>query len=310
MGYDQMKEDCLVHEFELIQTIRSRQREYPWVKLGIGDDAALISTPEDTLVAVDLLMEGVHFDFSEVTPAQVGRKALAVNLSDIAAMGGSPHSAVVSVALPKSRGGDFALEVQQGLQALAEEYQVALIGGDTNTWDGPFVISVTVLGAPIRDRAIPRSGARVGDWICVTGELGGSRQGKHVLFTPRLQEARILTEQFEIHSMIDLSDGLASDLRHILRESRLGALIELAQIPVSEHIVHLPKAWEHALGDGEDFELLFTVSPQVGEVLIKSPPFITQITKIGEIVAGSGARLIYPSGYISDLPKLGWKHVF
>ena len=301
-------------EFQLIDWIRAQIRDRSPVTLGIGDDAACLTPPVDRemLVAIDMLMEGVHFAFPPATPQLAGRKALAVNLSDIAAMAGRPTAAFVSVALPKSRGMDFAKEVHTGLIELANEHNVIVAGGDTNSWDGPLVISVTVVGEPLGLRPVGRKGARPGDWIFVTGALGGSLpSGRHLTFPPRLGEVEQLASMIDLHAMLDISDGLAADLHHLLNASHVGALIEADQIPLTETAIRAVNGQSpliHGLSDGEDFELLFAVSPDDGRLLMSDWRNETPVHKIGEISEVQGARIRYPDGRIEPLPPLGWTH--
>ncbi|MFO1022954.1 MAG: thiamine-phosphate kinase [Planctomycetales bacterium] len=299
-------------EFDFIRSLQSRIKASPYVRLGIGDDAAILAeTPAQTLVTTDMLMEGTHFEIPPATPLQVGHKALAVNLSDIAAMGGTPATAFVSVALPRTRPASFREEVFQGIQSLADRFHVSLAGGDTNSWDGPFVIAVTVLGIPTRPPVL-RSGAQPGDWIMVTGDFGGSLLGKHLNFTPRVREALLLQQEVKLHAMQDVSDGLSADLYHILEESRAGARLFADRIPISQGAVQSAvdgrTPLEHALGDGEDFELLFTLSPKEGEKLLRNPPFDTPLTHIGEITSDPRALLVRPDGTEVPLPRIGWTH--
>jgi thiamine-monophosphate kinase len=304
-------------EFELIARIRRDAASHPRLALGIGDDAAALTFPRDSsaLVTVDMLMEGVDFLFPQATPPQVGRKALAVNLSDIAAMAGRPVGCVVSVALPRKGGFELACGLYEGISALAREFDVAIAGGDTNTWEGPLVISITVLGDPTGTGPVCRAGARPGDWIMATGSFGGSRAGKQFSFTPRVHEAIALHAAVALHAMIDVSDGLAADLGHILEESRVGAVLDESSIPVSPAATAAAASdgrspLEHALSDGEDFELLFTVSPEEGQRLLDTPPFETPLSKIGQIVSGTGCLLKSRAGKLEPLPALGWKHGF
>lgn len=303
------------HEFALIDWIRRKAAAHPRVAVGIGDDAAVVRFPDrsNCLVTVDMLMEGTDFLLDSATPRQIGRKSLGVNLSDIAAMGGTPLAAFVAVALPRREGETLAKELFIGIDELAREFDVALAGGDTNTWDGPLVISITVLGEAGPGGAVLRSGAKVGDWIFCTGSLGGSISGKHLDFTPRVREAIALRDAVPLHSMIDISDGLAADLFHILEESRVGAILEEAAIPVSPAASELQdgrSALEHALGDGEDFELIFTVSPENGQRLLTDNPCAVSLTKLGEIVSGTGCQLRSRDDKLTPLPPLGWKHQF
>ncbi|MDB5340642.1 MAG: thiL [Planctomycetaceae bacterium] len=302
-------------EFELIEWIRQRTPANTQVPIGIGDDAALLKFNRngESLVTVDMLLEGVHFTLDTATPFQIGWKSLGVNLSDIAAMGGRAVAAVVSIALPRGRAWELAQGIQEGIDALARQFNVCIAGGDTNTWDGPLVISITALGEPLGQGPVRRGGARLGDWILVTGHLGGSIAGKHLNFIPRLEEARLLQEQVELHAMIDISDGLAADLHHILDESRVGAKIIAAQVPISSAAQattdgRTPLA--HALGDGEDFELLMTLSPADAQSLLTNPIFGTHLAHIGEIVPGRTAELIEPDGSSTPLLATGWRHSF
>lgn len=302
-------------EFQLIQWIQRRIPPHVQVPLGIGDDAAWLKFNQngESLVTVDMLLEGVHFTLETATPFQIGWKSLGVNLSDIAAMGGRAVAAVVGIALPRSRAWELAQGVQQGIEALAQQFKVCIAGGDTNTWDGPLVISITALGEPLPAGPVRRSGARPGDWILVTGDLGGSISGKHLNFIPRLEEARLLQEHVELHAMIDISDGLAADLQHILDESRVGARIMAAQVPISKAALsatddRTPLA--HALGDGEDFELLLTLSPADAQALLAKPIFDTPLSHIGMIIEEQTAELIQPDGSRSPWSATGWKHSF
>lgn len=303
------------HEFELIDWIRRQSLPHPRIRVGIGDDAAVVSwpAPADLLVTVDMLMEGVDFLIPDARPEQIGRKALAVNLSDIAAMAGWPVTAVVSVSLPRRGGAELAHGLQTGLQEMASRFDVALAGGDTNTWDGPLVISVTVIGEVFGKGPVLRSGAQPGDWIMATGSFGGSLSGKHLEFTPRVAEALALNQFVDLHAMIDVSDGLAADVRHILEESGVGAVLETWSIPLSPEALAMHDdrtPLEHALGDGEDFELVFTLAAADGAKLLANPPFATPVWRIGEIVSGNDLLLKDSTGQIVPAPIVGWKHSF
>jgi thiamine-monophosphate kinase len=302
-------------EFSLIEWIRARSRASAGVPVGIGDDAALVRVDPAAgcLVTTDLLMERVHFDLSQTSPQQVGRKALAVNLSDIAAMAGRPTAAFVSVALPRQGGRRLAEELYAGLWRLAEEFGVAVAGGDTNTWDGPLVVNVALLGEPTGRGPVLRRGAMPGDWVLVTGELGGSRGGREFSFTPRIAEAQALHAAVELHAMIDVSDGIASDLRHILDESGVGAIVDGTRVTISRDVdprLAADARLHRALTDGEDFELLLCVAPDAGERLLAQPPFATPLTHIGDITAQPGCRLQTGSGDVRELDAGGWRHGF
>lgn len=301
-------------EFALIDWIKQQQGDDPRVRLGIGDDAAVIRLggSQNAIVTTDMLMEGTDFTFPPATPYLAGRKSLAVNLSDLAAMGAIPHSAFISVSLPR-RGAAWTQEFFQGLFDLAKEFNIAIAGGDTNSWDGPFVVNVTAIGTPGPGGVITRSGAKPGDWVFATGEFGGSIKSHHLTFMPRVKETLQLTQHVEVHAMIDVSDGLAADLRHILEASNVGAIVDAASIPISTAARELAATdgkspLEHALGDGEDFELIFCVSAQDGQRLLDHPLGGVQCTSIGVITAAKECLLKDASGDTSPLPQLGWVH--
>src|SRR2546430_383433 len=244
-------------EFEYINWLRGRSRTDPRVLVGIGDDAAVLRASAcPWLVTTDMLLEGSHFVLSEAGPRCVGRKAMAVNLSDIAAMAGKPVAAVVSAGLPRGAGEDLAKELYEGLREMAHEFDTAIIGGDTNSWTGPLAICITLLGEATARGPVLRSGAKPGDWLLVSGPLGGSLEGKHLDFMPRVREALLLHEHADLHAMIDVSDGLAADVDHICQESGCGALLRAESIPISDAARAIndgKSALEHALGDGQAF---------------------------------------------------------
>jgi thiamine-monophosphate kinase len=256
-----------------------------------------------------MLMDGTDFILAEIGPRRAGRKAMAANLSDIAAMAGVPTFAVVSVALPRT-GFVLAEELYLGLREAADAFGVALVGGDTNSWEGKLVISVTLLGEATERGAVTRREAKPGDWLFVTGPLGGSILGHHLDFTPRVREALALHESVNLHAMLDISDGLAADVNHICEESACGAVLVAEAIPVSEAARELSRTsgkspLQHALGDGEDFELAFAVAPEDGERLLRELP-IPGLTKIGECVR-SGLWL-EEQGVRRPLTPTGWVH--
>ena len=300
-------------EFQLIDWIRQHSPPHPQVPVGIGDDAALLApTPgEEVIVTTDMLMDGRHFLVGQVDPQLIGRKALAVNLSDIAAMAGRPLAAFVSWALPRHGGRELAESLFRGMAELAQQHDVSIAGGDTNSWDGPLVISITQVGETVGGRRILRSGACPGDWICVSGPLGGSLwSGRHLTFTPRVREALDLVQRVPVSAMLDLSDGIASDLRHILGQSGVGATLDARSIPIHPDVDRsLPEAEQlrRALTDGEDFELLFTVSPTAGEWLLANSPLDWTPVRIGTIEEQLGCRLRTVQG-VEDLPRGGWEH--
>jgi thiamine-monophosphate kinase len=299
-------------EFSLIESFREQLRAMPGVELGIGDDAAIVEWGSRCgLLAADMLLDGVHFDASSQSPVAIGRKALAVNLSDVAAMAGVPRFALVSLALPRAASSDFSAGIFEGLKSIADEFDTAIVGGDTTSWDGPFTINVSIVGDVAGERAVTRSGAKPGDWLFVTGELGGSLLGRHLTFTPRVREASVLHQTVDLHAMIDVSDGLVADLYHILEESNAGAILDAPAIPVSESARQAGDGrspLEHALGDGEDFELLFAVSPNDGAKLVSDKSIGVRLSHIGEITAEQSCLLKTEAGSLKPLKRLGWSH--
>jgi thiamine-monophosphate kinase len=299
-------------EFAFIDWLRSKTPAHSRVALGPGDDAAVLQFPgpAECLITSDMLMEGTCFRLEEAGPRLVGRKAMSVNLSDIAAMAGRPLAAVVSVALPRAGGRALAEELYLGLREVADQFDTAIAGGDTNTWDGPLVIAVTILGEATPRGPVLRSGARVGDRLLVTGPLGGSILGKHLEFTPRVREATELHAVADVHAMIDISDGLAADVGHMCAESRCGARIWAQAIPISQdaHRIHDGRSpLEHALGDGEDFELVAAVSPADAERLVREQPITgIQLACIGECV--EEGLWLEKNGHVGKLEPLGYAH--
>ena len=300
-------------EFDYINWLRARTPADPRVLVGPGDDCAVLVPPtRPVLVTIDMLMDGTDFVVAEVGPRAAGRKAISANLSDIAAMAGVPTAAVVSVALPHDCGRAFAEELYLGLRERADEFGVAVVGGDTNSWAGKLAISVTLLGEATQRGPVLRSGAKPGDWLFVTGPLGGSILGHHLAFTPRVREALALHGFADLHAMADISDGLAADLNHVLEESRCGAVLVAEAIPVSAAAVELSRTTgrtplQHALGDGEDFELVFAVSPADGERLLRERP-VPGVAKVGECVdaglwleEGGTRRPLAPTGWVHEL---------
>jgi len=301
-------------EFAYIEWLRRQTPSDRRVLVGPGDDAAALGLTPDRpcLVTTDMLLDGSCFVLAEAGPRRVGRKAMAVNLSDIAAMAGRPVAAVVSVGLPRRGGRALAEELYLGLREVADAFDTAIVGGDTNSWDGPLVISVTLLGEATARGAVTRSGARPGDWLLVTGPLGGSLLGKHLDFTPRVHEALRLHEAADLHALIDISDGLAADVHHLCDESRCGAVLRAEAIPISDAARALNDGrppLQHALGDGEDFELVCAVAPADGERLLRTQPApgIT-LHHVGGCVAaglwleeGGQRRPLAPLGYVHEL---------
>ena len=308
-----------MNEFELIHRLTRSLPTNPSVVVGAGDDCAVLDAgiPDRLLLfKTDAVVEGVHFT-PETAPEKIGHKALGRCLSDIAAMAGTPTAALVTIGLPGTFSPEFVEAIYAGLNALARRHQVAVVGGETTTNPGGIFISIALLGWVPRGKGVLRSGAEVGDAIFVTGELGGSLAGRHLDFEPRLAEARWLAQHFSLHAMLDVSDGLAGDLRHILTASRVGAELLASAIPISREARRAAKAGSAAkpplvaaLSDGEDFELLFTVSSRdavpVLDAWKKQFPGLA-LTCIGKIKAGEGITIRDKQG-VRPLTAHGYVH--
>lgn len=298
-------------ELEFLRWLREQIPASPQIPLSIGDDAALLTqqTGKQMVVTTDMLMDGTDFLLHECGPAAAGRKALAVNLSDLAAMGAKPVAAFVSLAVSKKDGDEQALTMAKGLFAgllpLAKEFDCAIAGGDTNSWNGPLVISVTAIGEVPAGRAWLRSGAKPGDVILVTGKFGRSIEGKHLTFTPRVREAlQLQAMKSEVHAAIDVSDGLSLDLSRVCSASGCGAILELAKIPLSPETTDV----RDALSDGEDFELILAVPPHEAERLLREHSLGVRLTQIGIFTAEAGLKQQLPSGEVLPLEPRGYEH--
>ncbi len=343
-------------ELEIVERLCRRFPNHPCMKLGPGDDAAILeivgSSPQ-IVVSTDLLTEGVDFLLKRMNPRKIGRKSMCVNLSDLAAMASEPTAAVISVALPKQpEFPDFeensngiiscknqnasSKSVAELMERLCDGFldavelpdgvPIAIAGGDTNTWDGPLVISVTVIGRAA-GKPLCRRNARIGDGIFVTGALGGSILRHQFTFTPRIREMLALNASFELHAGMDVSDGLTLDLSRLCRSSRCGAELFLEEIPIAQDAELLSRLkpseseiydWipadfasgtplEHALGDGEDFEILFTAPWEISDALTHNTLGIP-VYRIGRILEGD---TIYGSrkGETPEiLPIRGFQH--
>lgn len=291
-------------EFEYIDWLRRQTPTHRRVLLGPGDDAAAVSWTRGAavLLTTDVLTDGIDFRLEESDPDRVGRKALAVNLSDIAAMAGQPVAAVVGIVLPQGCGAELPQQIFHGMRRIADEFDVSIVGGDTNSWPGKLVLAVTVVGEPTGKGPVTRGGARPGDWLFTTGAFGQSILGHHFDFIPRIREAQALHAAVDLHAMIDVSDGLAADVHHICQESRCGAVLFAERIPKRKGA-----SLEDALADGEDFELVFAVAPSDGEYLLRNPP-IPGLSQIGVCVE-SGLWLEH-AGARTHLRPTGWVHSF
>jgi thiamine-monophosphate kinase len=282
------------------------------VVVGIGDDCAVLRTSDPDLYLLytcDPVVEGVHYRPRD--PArQIGWKAMARNLSDIAAMGGLPRWAVVSIGLRRGTEANWVKQLYAGLRAAARKFGCQIVGGDTTHVKHEQFVVVALVGEVEKTRITLRSAAKVGDSVLVTGTLGGSLRGKHLTFTPRIEEARWLVSNFPVHAMIDLSDGLSSDLQRIVEASPRGMGFEIhaAEIPIA------PAARGHltaALDDGEDFELLFTIDPRYVTALRRkwARRFRTELTEIGRVVRSRRpVTLVDTKGRRQSLSAAGYDH--
>jgi thiamine-monophosphate kinase len=325
-----------MNEFDLIRKLTASLAKNAGVVVGPGDDCAVLDVGILgwwLLLKTDALVEGVHFE-PDADPLKVGHKALARCLSDVAAMSGIPLNAVVTLGLPGEPQTERLERIYQGMEETARAFDVSIVGGETTHSPGQFFISVSLVGRVEPGRCVLRSTAQVGDAVFVTGELGGSILGRHLEFQPRLVESRWLTEQFQIHSMIDLSDGLGGDLRHILNASGVGAELLAEAIPVSKPSKRMARtraslavpspseaaaegaavsartALSGALGDGEDYELLFTLASRDAVALLdrwKSRFPGTRLSCVGKLVAQEGVRIRGTKG-VQPLQLHGYDH--
>ena len=301
-------------ENDFINWIRAQTKLDPSaVPVGPGDDTAVIMCGnEKLLVTVDQLLDGVHFTLADHGPKHAGGKAMARSLSDVAAMAALPFGAVVTVALPQNFTREAAEQLYTGLRKCGEIFRCPIIGGDVGVWNNPLAITVTIFARPAGIKPALRSGARVGDAVCVTGSLGGAwRTQRHLKFVPRIHEARMLASRHELHAMIDVSDGLCGDLGHICDMSGVGAEIYADTIPIHPDAKAAgPELTplQAALTDGEDYELLFAVPQADADSLLRDQPLSVKVSVIGKIVAEKTLTLVKPDGTRETLAPKGWEH--
>ena len=340
--------DSHPNEFELIARLTQGLPSRPDVDQSIGDDCAVLDPGGDMLLLAtcDSQVEDVHFTFATSSPEDIGRKALAINVSDIASMGGEPRYALISLILPPqwSFQPEVLERIYSGLRQEAEQFGVAIAGGNVAGTgphkDTPLIIDITLLGTVERGHALLRSGARAGDTLCVTGSTGDSAAGLFTLLhpdlpypiqardalraihrvpRPRVREGRILSQRGPqiVTAMLDISDGLSGDLYHICERSRAGARVEVARLPLSSALrsiasiaSHDPLDW--ALHGGEDYELLFSVSHGREDMVIEAVQSATgtPVTAIGTICPPEeGMKLLWPDGREEVLVPKSWDHL-
>lgn len=306
-------------EFSIIDTYFNRKStastDAHLSDLGIGDDSAVLTPPtgQQLVICADTLVAGRHFPL-QTNPHAIGWKSVAVNLSDIAAMGATPHSILLALSLPQI---DHAWlkQFSQGLYDCCDQFGVRLIGGDT-TQSPHLTLSVTALGWVEHAQAITRGGAQVGDLICVSGSIGDAAFALQHLGHPLQQRLDYPTPRCALgqtlknlaHSMIDISDGLAQDLGHILQASKVGAVLEISQLPISAALQNLPLAQQlqYALAGGDDYELCFTLSPEAYQQLTQQQ-LDTQVTVIGRIQTETGLRFTQ-HGVAHSFQAQGYQH--
>ena len=325
-------------EFELIARLTpKRSSQSGWVIHGVGDDTAVLrASSELILITTDTFVEGVHFTREFVPFRDLGWRLLAANLSDIAAMGGLPTSAVINLTIPNDTEVKSIDELYSGLMELAQHFDTEIVGGDTTVSPDRIVLSMTVLGQVEKDKIKLRSGAKVGDAVFVTGNPGSAHAGLQVLKSPnfarvrnfsgsvekhrrpipRIREARFLAEHFSIHSLIDISDGLASEAGHLCRQSRVGMELEEKAIPIHPEVAAVAELKKEtplhfALSGGEDFELLFTAAADRTNALTQqfSQKFGFECTRIGRVLEEKeGLLLKNANGSRTRLTQTGYEH--
>lgn len=311
----------MTDEFNLIERIKRYFPRYGKnVIVGIGDDAAVIQTQRNllTLATCDCLVEGAHFMLKNAPPEKLGKKAVFVNLSDIAAMGGVPKYLLVSLVLPKKTPLSYIDKLYQGIASACQLYNIDVVGGNVSKGDR-LVIDVFLLGEVSPQHLIKRNGAQAGDMVLITGTLGGASASLHKkrfhLPHPRLKESQILAGSGKITAMIDLSDGLSSDIGHICTQGNVGVRLHTNKLPISPATSKVAaqikkEPWEIALNGGEDYELCFTVSPQNADMIKTAieQKTRTKVTIVGEILKHPKQILVLPDGKEIKLEKRGWNH--
>jgi thiamine-monophosphate kinase len=250
---------CELGEDRLLDQLLPRLSLGKAVAVGPGDDCALVETQDRRnflVLKTDCVVEGVHF-LPEANPVDVGWKAMMRSLSDFAATSAVPQFALITLIAPKQTQVEWVKDLYRGLRRAAKLFKVSIVGGEMSSTPGPLAISASVVGFVEKDRCVSRQGGKVGDDLLVTGRLGGAVKRKHLQFIPRIVESRWLTKKFSIHAMMDLSDGLGVDLPRLARASEVGFKIEIENLPLTRGV-----KIDNAISDGEDYELLFAISPR------------------------------------------------
>ena len=317
---ERIKDGCLIRDANIIR--------------GIGDDCCVFKTSAEvaSLLTTDMLVEQIHFLLGAIPPYQLGRKSLAVNMSDIAAMGGTPKEAAISVAIPDTVDLGFLDALYDGMKSMAKEFEVNLLGGDTTASPGPFIINIALVGEAREEEVLYRSGAKVGDVVFLTGPVGSAAAGLDIILKgrgsdewgelieahhnphPQIKTGRTIASMRVANSLIDVSDGVAADLGHICTESRLGAIVEEKTIPTTEQFrAYCEKFQEDSrrlsLHVGEDYVLLGTVPPESAARLQEALESNgCQFHSIGNTVAESGLRLESRDGSVEVIGANGWDH--
>ncbi len=296
----------------------TEKKPHPNLILGIGDDAAIVDFKDGSAVITsDMLADGVHFVVGQTPLKLIGRKSMAVNLSDLAAMAARPVCAVISLMLPRSLAIEEAKELALGMLEMAEEFGVAIVGGDTNRWDGPLVINVAITG--LVDTVTPPlnswrlDGAQPGDVILVSGDFGHSIKAKHLTFTPRVALALSLRDRYYVHAATDITDSLTFDLATIAKQSGLGMELNAASIPVSKDALEKHKddqaaALNSALHDGEDFELAIAVADETAKLIVEDQTLPCKMTAVGKMTSERKFVLIDENRTSVDLEIKGYEH--
>ncbi|MBD3422537.1 MAG: thiamine-phosphate kinase [Chitinivibrionales bacterium] len=320
---DRIKRGCLHRKESVIKAI--------------GDDCAAYRTDSEmlTLVTTDLLIERVHFVRASTSGYNLGHKALTVNLSDIAAMGGIPGEAFVSLAIPQDCDIEFLDDLYRGMKSLASEHKVNILGGDTTSSPADLVINIALTGSVDPDALLLRSSAQPGDIICITGYPGESKAGLHFILNnikphrkhekmlvnrhlfprPFIDEGQFLAQYQGVHAGIDISDGLSSDCRHLAKSSKVGVRLFEKKLPISPELQQFCEATDtnplkHVLAGGEDYLLLVTIHPSKAEPIASTyaKEFGSPLFQIGEIYKGSGMELVHSDGTVTQLKATGWDH--